>query len=87
MAGLAGDKWSLGFVAETEQQVCKHLQDHLQQLPAEDGKSRLILEQMLADEDRHAVNARAAGAAGLPAPVQQAMALMARVMKAATYKI
>ena len=87
MAGLAGDKWSLGFVAETEHQVCKHLQDHLQQLPAEDGKSRLILEQMLADEDRHAVNARAAGAAGLPAPVQQAMALMARVMKAATYKI
>ena len=87
MAGLAGDKWSLGFVAETEQQVCKHLQDHLQQLPAEDGKSRLILEQMLADEDRHAVNARAAGAASLPAPVQQAMALMARVMKAATYKI
>ena len=87
MAGLAGDKCSLGFVAETEHQVCKHLQDHLQQLPAEDGKSRLILEQMLADEDRHAVNARAAGAAGLPAPVQQAMALMARVMKAATYKI
>ncbi len=87
LAGLAGDKWSLGFVAETEQQVCKHLQDHLQQLPATDEKSRLILAQMLADEDRHAINARAAGAATLPGPVQQGMAVLARVMKTATYKV
>ena len=87
LAGLAGDKWSLGFVAETEQQVCQHLQEHLQQLPSADVKSALVLEQMLADEGRHAINARAAGAAALPAPVKHGMALMARVMKTATYRI
>ena len=87
LAGLAGDKWSLGFVAETEQQVCQHLQEHLQQLPSADVKSALVLEQMLADEGRHAINARAAGAAALPAPVKHGMALMARVMKTATYRL
>jgi ubiquinone biosynthesis monooxygenase Coq7 len=87
LAGLAGDKWSLGFVAETEDQVCRHLQDHLQQLPAQDEKSRAILQQMLADEGRHANNARTAGAASLPSPVRQAMQLMAKVMKATTYRI
>jgi ubiquinone biosynthesis monooxygenase Coq7 len=87
LAGLAGDKWSLGFVAETEQQVCQHLQDHLQQLPAADEKSALVLEQMLVDEGRHAINAQAAGAAALPGPVKYGMALMARVMKTATYRI
>ncbi len=87
VAGLCGDKWSLGFVAETEQQVCKHLEDHLQQLPVADEPSRRVLEQMLADEGRHAINARAAGAADLPEPVKQGMALMARVMKATTYKV
>ncbi|HTQ98921.1 MAG TPA: 2-polyprenyl-3-methyl-6-methoxy-1,4-benzoquinone monooxygenase, partial [Candidatus Acidoferrum sp.] len=83
LAGLAGDKWSLGFVNETEQQVCKHLEEHLQSLPASDAKSRLILERMLRDEGRHAVNAQAAGAAPLPIPVQQAMGLLARAMKTA----
>lgn len=87
VAGLAGDKWSLGFVAETEEQVCKHLREHLQKLPADDGKSRLILEQMLADEGRHALNAQAAGAAALPTPIKQAMGLMAQMMKATTYKV
>jgi ubiquinone biosynthesis monooxygenase Coq7 len=87
VAGLAGDKWSLGFVAETEQQVCEHLQQHLAALPAADGKSRRILEQMLVDEGRHADTARSAGAAELPAPVRQAMTLMARVMKTAVYRI
>lgn len=87
LAGLAGDKWSLGFVAETENQVCTHLREHLQKLPPDDDKSRRILEQMLSDEDRHAVNARAAGAAALPFPVRQAMALMAQVMKQATYRL
>jgi ubiquinone biosynthesis monooxygenase Coq7 len=87
LAGLAGDKWSLGFVAETENQVCKHLHEHLQKLPADDGRSRRILEQMLTDEGRHAVNAQAAGAAALPTPVKQAMGLMARVMKQATYRL
>lgn len=87
LAGLAGDKWSLGFVAETEDQVCKHLRDHLQKLPADDGKSRRILEQMLTDEGRHAVNAQAAGAADLPGPVKQAMGVMAQVMKKTTYRV
>jgi 3-demethoxyubiquinol 3-hydroxylase len=87
LAGLAGDRWSLGFVAETEDQVCKHLQEHLQTLPADDGKSRRILEQMLADEGRHAVNAQAAGAAELPTPVKQAMGVMAQMMKKTTYHV
>lgn len=87
LAGLAGDKWSLGFVSETEQQVCKHLQDHLQTLPQQDARSRKILEQMLLDEGRHAINAQAAGAAQLPAPVQKAMAFMAVMMKTSTYRV
>lgn len=87
LAGLAGDKWSLGFVAETEDQVCRHLQDHLRQLPAQDEKSRAILQQMLADEGHHAENARNAGAAALPSPVRQAMQVMSKVMKATTYRI
>ncbi|MGA0806896.1 MAG: 2-polyprenyl-3-methyl-6-methoxy-1,4-benzoquinone monooxygenase [Pseudohongiellaceae bacterium] len=87
LAGLAGDKWSLGFVAETEQQVCAHLKEHLAALPAEDHKSRLILQQMLTDEARHAATAVAAGAAELPLPVRQAMTLMARVMKIAVFRV
>jgi ubiquinone biosynthesis monooxygenase Coq7 len=87
LAGLAGDKWSLGFVAETEKQVCKHLEEHLQQLPAADDKSRRILEQMHSDEGKHATAALEAGAAELPAPVKQAMGLMARVMKTTVYRI
>jgi ubiquinone biosynthesis monooxygenase Coq7 len=73
LAGLAGDKWSLGFVAETEKQVCKHLEEHLQQLPATDAKSRRILEQMHTDEGKHATVALEAGAAELPAPVKEAV--------------
>lgn len=87
LAGLAGDKWSLGFVAETEQQVCRHLQEHLQELPADDGKSRAILQQMLVDEGKHEATARAAGGAELPAPVKQAMTLMSRVMKTTVYRV
>ncbi|MES2625480.1 MAG: 2-polyprenyl-3-methyl-6-methoxy-1,4-benzoquinone monooxygenase [Pseudomonadota bacterium] len=87
LAGLAGDKWSLGFVAETEQQVCKHLQEHLAKLPEEDQKSRSILLQMLSDESQHAASAIDAGAAPLPAPVKQVMGLMAKVMKTAVYRI
>ena len=87
LAGLAGDRWSLGFVAETEDQVCRHLDDHLQKLPEQDQKSRAILEQMREDEGRHAGNARAAGAAPLPEPVRQAMGLMASIMKKATYRL
>jgi ubiquinone biosynthesis monooxygenase Coq7 len=87
LAGLAGDKWSLGFVAETEQQVCEHLKEHLGVLPAGDEKSKRIPEQMLVDEARHASTALDAGAAELPAPIKQGMAVMAKVMKTAVYRI
>lgn len=86
-AGLAGDKWSLGFVAETEQQVCKHLQEHLQTLPRQDEKSKRILTQMLHDEGQHATSAMEAGAAELPAPIKEAMTLMSKVMKSTVYRI
>jgi len=87
LAGLAGDKWSLGFVAETEQQVCRHLDEHLQALPEDDERSRRILQQMKEDEGKHASAAVAAGAAPLPAPVKAAMTLMAQAMKAAVYRV
>jgi len=87
IAGLAGDRWSLGFVAETEDQVCEHLEDHLQQLPENDSKSRAILEQMIADEKHHGDSARDAGGAELPAPIKQAMTVMSEVMKKSTYRI
>lgn len=86
-AGVVGDRWSLGFVAETEQQVCNHLQDHLQKLPATDNKSKAILEQMLIDERQHGDSARAAGGAPLPQPIRQVMNLMSEVMKLTTYRI
>ena len=87
VAGLTGDRWSLGFVAETEKQVCEHLEDHLRKLPEDDGKSRAILEQMLIDEEKHGTTAKQAGGADLPAPVRSAMTAIAGVMKKVTYKI
>jgi ubiquinone biosynthesis monooxygenase Coq7 len=87
LAGLAGDKWSLGFVAETEKQVCKHLDEHMDKLPLEDQRSRSILAQMKIDEGKHATTALEAGGAELPPPVKQAMTLMADIMKAAVYRI
>jgi ubiquinone biosynthesis monooxygenase Coq7 len=87
VAGLAGDRWSLGFVAETEHQVCAHLREHLEQLPTDDRRSKAILEQMLVDEGKHETQARDAGGAALPAPVKSAMTAMARVMKTTVYKI
>jgi ubiquinone biosynthesis monooxygenase Coq7 len=86
-AGLAGDKWSLGFVAETEDQVCEHLEDHLEKLPEEDAKSKAILKQMIIDEKHHGDTARGAGGVDLPAPIKQAMVVMSEVMKKTTYKI
>ena len=80
LAGAAGDRWSLGFVAETEHQVVRHLDDHLQRLPAEDQKSRAVLEQMRSDELHHATTAIESGAAPLPQPVKKLMALSSRVM-------
>ncbi|MGH8581542.1 MAG: 2-polyprenyl-3-methyl-6-methoxy-1,4-benzoquinone monooxygenase [Gammaproteobacteria bacterium] len=86
-AGLAGDRWSLGFVAETEHQVVKHLDEHLQRLPADDHKSRAILTQMQADERRHATRAVETGAAELPDPVKVLMSMTAKVMTTTAYWI
>jgi ubiquinone biosynthesis monooxygenase Coq7 len=86
-AGLAGDKWSLGFVAETERQVVEHLQDHLRRLPPQDGKSRAILRQMQKDEARHGSQARAAGGAELPGPVKRLMGLMSWLMTTTAYRL
>ena len=86
-AGLAGDRWSLGFVVETERQVESHLDGHLAQLPIEDTKSRAILEQMKEDEIHHAEVARTAGGAELPEPVKLAMKLASRIMTGSVYWI
>ncbi|MCP4284920.1 MAG: 2-polyprenyl-3-methyl-6-methoxy-1,4-benzoquinone monooxygenase [Gammaproteobacteria bacterium] len=84
-AGLAGDRWSLGFIAETERQVCAHLDSHLQQIPMADRKSRAILEQMKSDEQHHADVAIRSGGAPLPGPVKAAMRLSAKLMTKSTY--
>lgn len=86
-AGLAGDRWSLGFVAETEDQVCEHLVEHKARLPAQDARSAAVLDQMIEDESRHAHNAREAGGRRLPFPVRLAMKGMAKVMKASSYRL
>lgn len=79
-AGLAGDKWSLGFLAETEHQVVRHLDQHLEKLPQSDTKSRAVLEQMRIDEGQHATTAVQAGGADLPYPVKQFMRVTSKVM-------
>jgi len=84
-AGAIGDRWSLGFVAATEERVCRHLRDHLKQLPEEDRKSQLILQQMLEDEERHGHNALAAGGAEFPRPVKDAMTLVSQLMTRSSY--
>jgi len=84
-AGLAGDKWSLGFVVETERQVESHLDGHLAQIPAQDTKTRAILEQMKEDEVHHAHLARNAGGAELPLPIKLAMELTSKVMTRSVY--
>jgi ubiquinone biosynthesis monooxygenase Coq7 len=86
-AGLISDKISLGFVAATEDQVVKHLDEHLLQIPQEDQKSRAILEQMRADEEQHACNALEAGGLRFPAPVKFGMSLLAKVMTKSTYRL
>lgn len=86
-AGLAGDKWSLGFVAETEKQVCAHLQGHMQGIPAQDQKTHAILRQMHTDEAQHMRMAQQAGAAELPPPVRSLMSLTSKVMTTLTYRL
>jgi ubiquinone biosynthesis monooxygenase Coq7 len=87
IAGLAGDHWSLGFVAETEHQVVDHLTGHLQALPEEDVRSRAIVEQMREDEGHHATIALEAGGAELPEPVRRLMSLTSKIMTRATYRL
>jgi ubiquinone biosynthesis monooxygenase Coq7 len=86
-AGLLGDKWNLGFLAETERQVEGHLEGHLDRLPAQDGKSRAIVDQMKNDEARHARTAEEHGAAELPEPVKLAMKLGSRVLTRSSFWI
>jgi ubiquinone biosynthesis monooxygenase Coq7 len=86
-AGLAGDQWSLGFVAETERQVSEHLDDHLERLPEEDAKSRAIVKKMREDETRHGRNAEAAGGRPLPEPVRTLMRRVAQIMKFGAYRL
>jgi 3-demethoxyubiquinol 3-hydroxylase len=86
-AGWAGDRWSLGFVVETERQVEQHLAGHLERLPEDDARSRAIVEQMKIDEAAHAASAQQSGAATLPAPVRFAMRLAARVMTRTAHHI
>ena len=85
VAGMIGDEISLGFVAATENQVCLHLQDHLDQLPEKDQKTRLILEQMLIDEQSHADKAMATGGAEFSPLTRDVMTLMSKVMTKTTY--
>ena len=88
IAGAIGDKWSLGFVTETEHQVVRHLEDHLQRLPEQDDKSRAVLEQMKEDEAHHAHVALEAGGAELPTPIKKLlMPLLSKVMTKTTYWI
>lgn len=85
IAGAIGDKWNLGFLAETEHQVGAHLEKHLHELPANDEKSRAILQQMKTDEAQHADTAIGLGGAELPAPIKAAMKRMSKVMTSTTY--
>ena len=84
-SGVLGDKWSLGFIEETERQVSNHLTGHLERLPENDAKSRAIVKQMRDEEELHGANAREAGAAELPRPIRQLMRLTAKVMTSTAY--
>ncbi len=87
VAALAGDKWSLGFVSETERQVEGHIDSHLERLPSNDARSRAILQTMRDDEIAHGAAARAAGGAELPPPAQILMRATARVMTETSYRL
>lgn len=85
--GMAGDRWNLGFLAETERQVVKHLERHLDKLPPDDSKSRAIVEQMRDDEASHATQAVNSGAAELPRPIRRLMAMSSKIMTTTAAKI
>jgi ubiquinone biosynthesis monooxygenase Coq7 len=85
VSGVLGDKWSLGFIEETEKQVAEHLTGHLQRLPEDDAKSRAIVAQMRDEEEQHGANANKAGAAPLPLPARQLMRTCAKIMTRTAY--
>ncbi|MEL7399803.1 MAG: 2-polyprenyl-3-methyl-6-methoxy-1,4-benzoquinone monooxygenase [Pseudomonadota bacterium] len=87
MAGKVSDKVSLGFVAATEEQVCKHLTEHMSSLPVQDEKSKAVLLQMLEDEAKHATTALDAGGHKFPLPVKLAMTAVSKVMTKTSYRI
>jgi len=87
LAGIIGDNWSLGFVAETEKQVEGHIEEHLDQIPQEDRRTRAILEQMKADEIEHGQKALDHGGVALPGPVRALMKVTAKVMTTSVYRI
>ncbi|UTW44398.1 2-polyprenyl-3-methyl-6-methoxy-1,4-benzoquinone monooxygenase [bacterium SCSIO 12696] len=86
-AGLVSDRLSLGFVAATEDQVCKHLESHLHELPEEDAKSRAVVSQMLEDEARHSHAALEAGGLAFPGPVKAVMTAISKAMTKTSYRI
>lgn len=87
MSAAVGDRWSLGFVEETERQVAEHLYGHLDRLPAGDARSRAIVSTMRAEEQEHGAKARSAGATVLPRPVRRMMRIAAKVMTGTSYRI
>lgn len=87
MAGIVGDKWSLGFISETEKQVVKHLENHLALIPAKDFRSRQILEKMSADETHHREEALALGGVELPTIIKSTMSLTSKIMVKTAYWI
>ena len=87
VSGVIGDKWSLGFIAETERQVCDHLDSHLDRLPADDARSRAIVATMRDEEAEHGRNAVAAGAAELPRALKMLMQATARIMTTTAYRL
>jgi 3-demethoxyubiquinol 3-hydroxylase len=84
-SAMAGDRWSMGFLAETEEQVERHLEGHLDRLPPDDAKSRAVVAQMRDDEHRHGSVGRGLGAAELPLPVKLAMKAASKVMTGTAY--
>ena len=86
-AGLLGDKWNLGFLEETEHQVTAHLEEHLEDLPENDIKSRAVVTQMRLDEMKHAEMAHQFGAAPLPLPIKEMMKLTSKVMTSISYRL
>ncbi len=87
IAAAAGDRWSLGFVEETEAQVGRHLQKHLSELPTRDQKSRAIVQEMQQDEEQHRQMALDKGAVSLPRGIQTLMRVMSKVMTFTAYRL